>query len=63
MQIRKWDMAQLSFEGTQAGNPFVDVTVDALARCGGRTVEVMDFTTATAFTACASCRISAGAGR
>lgn len=43
MQIRKWDMAQLSFEGTQAGNPFVDVTVDALARCGGRTVEVPGF--------------------
>jgi hypothetical protein len=42
-QVERWDIFELSLEGPQDGNPFVDVSFDARFSHEGRVVEVAGF--------------------
>lgn len=43
MQIRKWDLAEFTFSGPSCGNPFTEVTLDAVVSCRNRTYTVPGF--------------------
>ncbi|MGI5898549.1 MAG: DUF5060 domain-containing protein [Christensenellales bacterium] len=43
LTVKKWDVAELSFEGSTEGNPFVDVTLEGEFRYKNRTVTAPGF--------------------
>ena len=42
-QVQRWGMFELTVQGPDAGNPYVDQSVDAVFSCAGEKVQVKGF--------------------